>query len=80
MLKPVMCARKHRAPLVPDDLLMVQEADPQQAVENLPGELRRMPYIPDFQGRNQSKCLRPVGARTWPAMQRTLSRPRVREA
>jgi hypothetical protein len=34
-----MRPREHRTSLVPDDLLMVQEADPQQAIQNLAREL-----------------------------------------
>jgi len=58
-----MRSGEHRAPLVPDDLLMVQEADPQQAIQDLAGERRGVPDIADFQTGNQRKCLRPVGAR-----------------
>jgi hypothetical protein len=39
MLEPVMRSRKHRPTLVPDNLLVVQEPDSQQAIENLAGEL-----------------------------------------
>ena len=46
MLEPVMCSREHRAPFVPDDLLMVQETDAQQAILNRLNEiLNRRSYI-----------------------------------
>jgi len=63
MLEPVVRSGEHRAPLVPDDLLMVQEADPQQAIQDLAGERRGVPDITYFQIGNQRKRLGPVGAR-----------------
>src|ERR1700689_879839 len=52
--EPVMRSREDGPPFIPDDLLMVQETDPQQAIQNLAGELRSMPNIPHFETRNQS--------------------------
>src|SRR5579862_6873050 len=43
--KPIMRSREYRATFVPDDLLMVQKANSQQAIENLAGELRCMPHV-----------------------------------
>ena len=63
MLKPVVRPREHRPALVPDDLLGVQEADAQQAVENLAREHRGVPDVSDLQARHQFEGLRPVGAR-----------------
>src|ERR1035441_9503367 len=60
MLEPVMRSGEHRAALVPDDLLVVQEADLKQAIEDLAGERRGMPDIADFQTGNQCKCLGPI--------------------
>jgi len=44
-----MRSGEHGTPLVPNDLLVVQEADPQQAIEDLAGELRGVPHIAHFQ-------------------------------
>src|SRR5258708_22531929 len=44
VLEPVVGAREHRPALVPDDLLVMQKPDLQQAVENLAGKLR---WVPD---------------------------------
>src|SRR4051794_24117298 len=60
MLKPIMRAREHRATLVPDYLLVVQESDSEQAVEDLPGELRGMPHVGSLQGRDQLESFRPI--------------------
>ena len=68
-----MRSGEHRAALVPDDLLMVEKADPQQAIENLAGELRCMPDVAHFQAGNQRKCLGPVGARV--AADRSFAMP-----
>ena len=38
MLVPVVGPRKHRAALVPDDLLGIEEADAQQAVQDFARE------------------------------------------
>jgi len=63
MLEPVVRSGEHRPLLVPDNLLMVHEANSQQAIENFTGEPRGMPDITGFQTGNQGKCLRPIGAR-----------------
>ncbi len=48
---------------VPDDLLVVEEADPQQAVRDLAGELRGVPDVGDLQARDEFEGFRPIGAR-----------------
>ena len=63
MLKPVERPREHRPPLVPDNLLMMLEADPQKAVQHLAREHRCMPDVSDLETRDQFERLRPVGAR-----------------
>ena len=40
-----MRSGEHSPPFVPDDLLMMQEADSQQPVKNLASELRRVPDV-----------------------------------
>ena len=55
-----MSPGEHRTTLVPDDLLMMQEADPQQSFEHLRGELRRVPDVSHFETRNQSERIGPV--------------------
>src|ERR1051326_2719628 len=45
MLKPVVGSGKHRALFVPNDLLMMQEADPKQPIEDLPRELAGVPHV-----------------------------------
>lgn len=63
MLEPVMRARQHRAPFVPDDLLMVQEADAEQPVEHFPSEFGSVPHVSYFKAWNQSEGVGPIGAR-----------------
>ena len=63
MLKPVVRPREHRPPFVPDDLLVMQEADPQQAVEHFARELRCVPDVRDLEARHQFEGFGPVGAR-----------------
>src|ERR1035438_2752373 len=62
VLKPVQSPRQDRPPFVPDYLLMMQKPDAQQPVENLPGELRSVPYVRNLQIRNQLEGLRPISA------------------
>jgi hypothetical protein len=38
----------HRAALIPNNLLMMQEADLQQAIEDLTSKFRGVPDIADF--------------------------------
>jgi hypothetical protein len=45
MLKPVVRPRENGPPLIPNDLLMMKESNPQQAVENLASENGRMPDV-----------------------------------
>ena len=63
MLIPVVRARENRPALVPDDLLRIQKADPQQAVEHFAREDGRVPDVGDLKTRHQFEGLRPVGAR-----------------
>ena len=53
---------ENRPAFVPDDLLRIQEADPQQAVQNLAGEFRGVPDVSDLEAGHQGEGLRPVGA------------------
>src|SRR5262249_39642846 len=45
------------------DLLMVQETNPQQAVEHLPRELGGVPDVSDLEARDKGERIRPIGAR-----------------
>ncbi len=63
VLKPVVRAREHCPALVPDDLLVVQEADAQQAIKNLASELRSVPDVRHLETRNQREGFGPIGAR-----------------
>src|SRR5262249_6105884 len=60
MLKPIERPREDRPALVPDDLLVVKEADAQKPVENLAGELRSVPDVRPLERGNQLKRFRPV--------------------
>ena len=62
VLKPVERPREDRPPLVPDNLLMMLEADAQKAVQNFARELRCVPHVRDLQARHQFKSLRPICA------------------
>src|ERR1035437_8406773 len=63
VLKPVERPRQDRAPLVPNNLLMMFEADAQQAVQNLARELRGVPDVRNLQARHEFESLGPVGPR-----------------
>src|SRR5260370_4824529 len=63
VLKPGVRAREHCPALVPDDLLVVQEADAQQAIKNLASELRSVPDVRHLETRNQREGFGPIGAR-----------------
>ena len=63
MLIPIMGSREHRAALVPDDLLRVQQADPQKAVQNFAREDGRVPDVYNLLARHQFEGFRPIGAR-----------------
>src|SRR5437868_6285968 len=63
MLKPVMRAGEDGSSLVPDNLLMMQKTDPQQAIQDLAGEFRSVPDIRHFKAWHQRERLRPVGPR-----------------
>src|SRR5579872_1327208 len=63
VLIPVVRAREHRAPFVPDDLLWVEEADPKEPVQHLAGKDGCVPYVRNLQTRHQFEGLGPIGAR-----------------
>jgi hypothetical protein len=63
MLEPVVRAGEYGSAFIPDNLLMVEKADPQQTVENLAGELRRMPNVRHLEARHQCERVRPIGSR-----------------
>src|ERR1700683_5009462 len=63
MLVPIMGARQHGAPFVPDDLLRIQKTDPQQAVQNLAREDTRMPDVRDLKTWHELEGLRPISSR-----------------
>src|SRR4029077_13319753 len=63
VLEPIVGPGENRAPLVPDDLLMMDKFNPQQAIQNLAGELRGVPDVGYFQAGDQRKCVGPVGPR-----------------
>jgi len=48
MLKPIKSAREDGPALIPDDLLVVKEADAEQPIEDFAGELRCMPDVSDL--------------------------------
>jgi hypothetical protein len=62
MLKPVERPGEHRPPRVPDDLLVVNEADAQQAIEHLAREFARVPDEGRFETRNERERVTPVGS------------------
>ena len=45
MLEPVVRPGENGSAFVPDNLLMVEEPNPQQTIEDLAGELGRIPYV-----------------------------------
>src|SRR5262249_39310115 len=45
MLKPIKSAREDRSSFVPNDLLVVNEADAKKPVQDLASELRSMPDV-----------------------------------
>jgi hypothetical protein len=61
--EPIGRPGKNGAPFVPDNLLVMQEAYPQQAVQNFARELRRMPNVANLQAGHQCERFRPIGAR-----------------
>src|SRR5579862_4094747 len=63
VLEPVERARQDSTSLVPDDLLVVLEADTQQAIEDFPGEFRGVPHVADLQARHEGKSFGPVRPR-----------------
>src|SRR4030095_2919833 len=60
MLEPVGGPGEDGPAFVPDDLLVMQESDPEQAVEDLPGEFRGMPDVGDLQTWHELEGFRPV--------------------
>ena len=53
MLEPIQGAREDRPSLVPDDLLVVKEANAQQTVQNFACKLRSVPDISNLKTGNQ---------------------------
>src|ERR1041385_5601058 len=62
MLEPVMRPRENCAPLVPDELLMVEKTNSQQTVEHFARELRCVPHIRRLEARYVLKRFGPIGA------------------
>ena len=62
VLEPVMRSREHRAALVPNDLLMVQEADAKQAIEHLARKFAGVPDVADLEVWDERERFRPIGA------------------
>src|ERR1035437_2174149 len=58
--EPVRRPRENRPVLMPNNLLMMQKADPQQAVENLAGEFRSVPDVADLETGHECESFRPV--------------------
>src|SRR5215469_10802366 len=61
MLKPIERTYEDGALLVPNDLLMVDEPDTQQAVEYLTSESRCVPNVSGLQAGHQLEGFRPIG-------------------
>src|SRR4051794_21000014 len=55
-------ARQHRPSLVPDDLLVMQEPDLQQAIQYLARELGCMPHVRGLDARDERERFGPVSA------------------
>ena len=62
MLKPVQAPSKHGPPLIPDDLLMVDEADPEQTVQYFAGELGCVPNVARLKTGYEFESLGPVSS------------------
>src|SRR5579871_1813262 len=62
MLEPIVSSREDRAALVPNDLLMVQEADAQQPIEHLAREFAGVPDVADLEAWDERERFRPIGA------------------
>jgi len=63
MLEPVKRASEDCPPFVPDDLLVVLEADSQKPVEDLAGKLAGVPHVSQLQGGHQLERFAPIGPR-----------------
>ncbi len=63
MLKPIVRAGQNCSLLIPDYLLVVQEADAQQAIQHLARENARVPNVRDLQAGHEREGFRPVGTR-----------------
>jgi hypothetical protein len=63
MLEPVERPCEDRSAFIPDDLLVVKEADAQQAVQDFTGELTGVPDISGLEAGNQSEGVAPIRAR-----------------
>src|SRR4051794_3265328 len=62
VLIPVVGPRQDRSSLVPDDLLRVKKPDPDEPVEDLPGEHRGVPDVRDLETWHELECRGPVRA------------------
>src|SRR4051812_39646552 len=63
MGEPIERARQNGAPLVPDNLLWVQEANPEQAVQDFPRKCAGVPNVRYLKAWHQLKRFGPVGTR-----------------
>jgi len=63
MLEPIQRSRQDDPPLVPNDLLVVQEADTQQTIENLAGEFAGVPHVAHLKIRQKFESPGPIGTR-----------------
>ena len=63
VLKPIQRAGEDRALLVPDYLLVMDEPDPQQAIEHFPREPRGVPHVGDLETGDEFEGVRPIGPR-----------------
>ena len=61
--KPVRCPRENGSALVPNDLLVVQEADAEEAIEHFASEYRGVPHVADLQAGHERERVAPIGAR-----------------
>src|ERR1019366_4276982 len=61
VLIPVVGSGEHNPALVPNDLLGIEEADPQQTIQHLPCEDRGVPNVGGLQTSHELERCRPVG-------------------
>src|SRR5579864_5762554 len=63
MLEPVVRSREDGAAFIPDNLLVMQEPDAQQAVQNLAREFAGVPDVGHLETGNEREGFRPVSPR-----------------